>query len=144
MNLTSTRKMYRIDGIFSDITRDDTGLHFMCGLEHAFAQPDGTYKPIVIAGTYTCQRGQHKLSNGVPFETFEILGVKGHSGILFHPGNYNGDSEGCCLTGTGFAVGEDPHQSGEDVEMVINSRIAFESFMQLQQNCDAFQLTVIG
>jgi len=144
MNLTITRKMYRSDGIFSDITRDDTGLHFMCGLEHAFKQSNGQYRPVVQPGVYTCKRGIHQLANGVPFETFEILGVAGHSGILFHPGNWNEDSEACCLTGTGFAVGADPHESGAQVEMVINSHVAFESFMQLQQNCDAFQLTVIG
>jgi len=143
MNLTTTRKMKRIDGIFSDITRNDTGLHFMCGLEHAFVAENGSYQPILRPGTYTCKRGTHQLANGVPFETFEILGVTGHSGVLFHAGNFNEDSEGCTCCGTGFAVGADPHQNGAQVEMVINSRVAFESFMQLQQGLDTFNLTVV-
>src|SRR5690349_7087247 len=67
---------------------------------HAYRQPDGTFRPKVRAGVYECERGMHRLGGmSEDFETFEVLGITGHSGILLgHWGNWGSDSLGCfCL-----------------------------------------------
>jgi hypothetical protein len=118
----------RVDGIFSVLFLDDVPRFFT--LEHSF-----DLKPAVPAGTYTCIRGLHRLSKGFPFQTYEIMGVEGHSGILFHPGNTNADSEGCVLLGTGTAL------TGDALE-VVNSRAAFAAFLTWANNRPSFELLV--
>src|ERR1035437_4131631 len=113
---------FRKDGIFGMFTFDGDA-PFCVTLSHAFPV-EGTYQPIVKAGTYTCVRGTHQLANGVPFETFEITGVEGHGGLLFHAGNFNKDSEGCTLLGE--AIGN--QADGE--EMITNSKATFAAWMQ--------------
>ncbi len=144
MNLTLTRKEYRSDGIFSELT-DEDGNVIAQTVEHAYESlvshdiGDGegiTYSPKLPIGTYTCVRGQHRLHSG-PIETFEITGVLGHSGVLFHYGNTQQDSDGCVIVGQ--AVVDDP-QSG--VQMVTNSRTTFMKLMELESERDEFQLTV--
>lgn len=136
--------MKRPDGIFSTVTRDDTGQPFMVVLEHAYIQPDGSYDAKVSSGKYTCLRGIHHLGpNATPIETFEITGVIGHKGILFHPGNWNEDTEGCSCVGSKFTQGEDPHAGGAVVEMVVNSQVTFKKFMAAQEGLNKFQLTVL-
>ena len=128
-------------GIFSDL-RDMTGNRHAVTLEHAFKQDDGSYAPIIPNGTFTCVRGQHHLESmpkGQTFETFEVTGVPGHSGLVFHWGNWNRNSKGCPLTGEYFY--DDP-KTPEHIDMVANSRAAFTEFMKLQQGCDTFKLTV--
>lgn len=157
MNLTSTRVMQRSDGIFSKVTRDDTGEQVFVVCEHAYLQPDGSYLPILQPGVYTCVRGMHNLPGSVvnnmqtfiQFETFEVLGVfdaqgSKHTGILFvHFGNWETDSNGCSVCGSGFAVSANPHDGMKLEEMVVNSRSTFTLFKGLQQGVDTFQLTVV-
>jgi hypothetical protein len=94
--------------------------------------------PKIPTGTYECLRGVHQLAPTAispkpqPFETFEITGVEGHSGLLFHTGNFSEDSRGCVLLSL-----------GRNEKMLINSREGFERFMQAQAGCDNFTLTVI-
>jgi hypothetical protein len=140
MDLTVQRRSKRSDGIFSEVGRTDTGETQFVTLEHAYTSEQG-FEPKVPPGTYLCQRGGHKLHDGVPFETFEVTGVVGHSGILFHHGNWNDNSDGCLLTGTDFAQGSEGGRPA--TEMVISSDVAFAKFMQLQEGCDTFQLTVV-
>jgi hypothetical protein len=119
MTFTLKRTDFTQNGIFSILT-SDKGDVFHC-LEHAYLQPDGTYKTKIPVGTFTCVRGPHRLHGMTTnFETFEISGVVGHDNLLFHWGNYNKDSEGCVLVGTA-RVGD----------MVTNSRAAFGRFMGL-------------
>src|ERR1017187_9241020 len=93
------RTDYREDGIFSTFTFADDSDPFMKTLEHAYDDGNDEYAPKIQPGVYTCKRGNHELHCG-PIETFEVLGVTGHSGILCcHPGNYNKDSDGCVLGG---------------------------------------------
>lgn len=96
-------------------------------------------KPLVPPGKYQCVRGMHQLSRGKPFETFEVMGVAGHWGILFHCGNYNEDSQGCILVGDGFY---DVDKDGK-ADMIVGSRSAFARFMEYQSNCGAFELHVL-
>jgi hypothetical protein len=116
-------------GIFGVLEEDD-GKRLCYTLEHAYQQPNEPWMPKLPKGTYVCQFGYHRLSNG-PFATFEITNVPGHSGILFHTGNYNDDSEGCVLLGTGI-----------DNDMLVESKEAFDKFMSRLSGISTFNLTV--
>lgn len=102
-------------------------------LEHAYPTFGDKYKAKVPVGTYMCVRGIHQLYGGVPFETFEITGVEGHSGILFHPGNFNYDSDGCVLVGEEIAN-----------NALVRSRVAFLDLMNRLTAVESFVLNVIG
>lgn len=130
------RTSFEADGIFGVFTFDGDDDAFMETLEHAFFQGNGEYAPIIPNGTYTCVRGTHALSNGVPFQTFEITGVNGHSGLLFHAGNFNKDSHGCVLCGQ-----EEVKQANGEM-MITGSRTRFAQFMARLDGVQSFQLEV--
>lgn len=131
MNLRLVRKERRPDGIFSELYSESP--FPLVTLEHSY---DG--EPKIPNGTFTCVRGKHRLHGMTEdFETFEVTGVPGHSGILFHWGNFNRDSDGCILLG--HSVGMD----GDD-EMILKSREAFAQFMAVQSGLDSFILSVEG
>lgn len=112
-------------GIFGYLSQDKDEL--FATLEHSYDK-----EPKLLPGLYICKRGIHYLKDlKTAFETFEIMNVPGHSGILFHPGNYNEDSEGCILIGTA-RVGN----------MVTDSRAAFKRFMAFQDGVQQFNLVV--
>lgn len=123
------RVKFTPDGIFSSLSKDGENIAFT--LEHAYPGTDDTWIAKIPNGTYTCIRGMHHLLHGAPFETFEITGVSGHSGLLFHKGNFDSDSEGCVLLGEEI-VGN----------MVSNSAVSFENFMSVLTGIDSFPLTV--
>jgi hypothetical protein len=125
MDLFLRRTSYTDQGIFG-ILLDDKGDVVAYTLEHAYER-----KPKLPPGIYHCVRGTHALGDKKPFVTFEVTGVEGHSGILFHVGNYNKDSSGCVLLGIDI-----------DRNMLLESRKAFERFMDVQKNVDTFTLTV--
>lgn len=130
MNLTLTRWKTTFDGTFGDLT-DESGKLLMYTLEHAYPI-EKLYIPKVPAGEYSCVRGMHRLASMTSdFETFEVMGVPGHSGILFHVGNYNRDSSGCILVGQGFTL-----------KGVTRSKMAFAQFIELQKGVDKFNLRV--
>lgn len=133
MNLSLKRRNYRPDGIFSALY-DDSGKLIAVTLEHAYCT-DLYYEPKIPAGTFLCVRGTHSLHNGIPFETFEVTGVPGHTGLLFHAGNFDADSEGCILVGEAIA------QKGS-AEMITNSRATLDKFLALQSGINQFTLTV--
>lgn len=120
-----TRTRFVEAGIFGELSQDD-GSFVAYSLEHSY-----DCKPKLPAGAYACVRGEHQLHSG-PIETFEITGVPGHSGILLHPGNSEGDSEGCVLLGTSV--------SGDSL---LASKAAFEAFLALVSGIDTFELTVV-
>lgn len=136
MNLKLIRSKYALYGIEGELF-DDKGLHVCFTLEHSYEQSDGSYKPKLAPGMYSCRRGQHRLQGMTnSFETFEVTNVPPFmgapvTGILFHKGNYNNDSEGCLLLGEAFGTG-----------CILESAIAFGSFLQLQEGIDSFTLTV--
>lgn len=134
MDLTLTRQSYNSWGIISTLADADGAILFYT-LEHAYVQPDGSYAPKVPSGTYTCLQGMHNLPGlSGEFQTYEVQAVPGHTGILFHPGNYNKDSEGCILVGTDVSP---------ESQMITQSGHAFAKFLTLQQNDRTFQLTVV-
>jgi len=130
MNFTLKRESYNSWGIVSTMTSDDNSESFTT-LEHAYLQPDGTYKPKLNAGTHTCVLGDHNLEHSKGVQLYEITGVPNHSGILIHVGNYNDDSDGCVLIGS--ALGE---------RSISGSKLALTKFMDLQAG-QSFTLTVL-
>lgn len=130
MDLTVNRTQKSWDGVFGEIPE----LKIMT-LEHAYAGKTGAFDAKVPKGTYTCVRGKHTLPNGEEIETFEVTGVPGHSGILFHPGNKYQDSAGC------FLVGLEVDRVGQQ-RWVLHSRLAFMELMSAQEGVDQFVLTV--
>lgn len=136
MELKLKRLDYFSDGIFGELY-DSAGRKLASTLEHAYdsGNGNGSYVPKLPNGNYICLRGVHKLHDGVPFETFEITGVPGHSDILFHVGNYNKDSDGCVLLGINQETVSKTHY-------VDNSRIAFGRFIDTVKGLDKFTLTV--
>lgn len=137
MNLRLERRLYREDGIFSDL-KDEKGNLIAVTLEHAYDNGSGGWTAKVKPGTFYCQRGQHRLHNMTfDFVTFEVLGIAGHDDILFHWGNFNKDSEGCILVGKTIA-----YVNG--AKMITRSKDAFADFMKLETDTDLFQLTVIA
>lgn len=134
MNLYLSRQFKRADGIFSALNSDQRMIAWC--LDHAYPVGIGNDpEPKLYDGVFTCVRGPHRLHGMTEdFETFEITGVKGHTDILFHWGNWNKNSDGCVLTGRALIKG--------DPWMVTDSRDTFAEFMKLQEGVDSFQLTV--
>ena len=133
MTLQLIRKELGEDGIFSDLLDESGNVIARCA-EHAY---DG--KPKVYDGEFTCVRGMHQL-HGMDhqFETFEITGVEGHTGTLFHGGNWPQiDSDGCILLGSSEA-------DSPKGKMVTNSIETFAKFMELVKGLDSFTLRVIS
>lgn len=137
MNLTLVRTVNNEDGILGNL-EDEAGNSIAVTLEHAYdlGTGDGSYSPKLPDGVYLCVRGQHQLHGmSSPFSTFEVTKVPGHTGILFHVGNYNRDSDGCILLGESIEVDHGNH-------MITDSRDAFAKFLALQEGIDQFTLTV--
>lgn len=132
MNLSLTRKEFRSDGIFSEL-HSEMGEFIAVTLEHSYDN-----QPKIPVGTYTCRRGLHRLHGMTEdFETFEIVGVEGHTNLLFHWGNFNKDSEGCVLLGSEIG------KNGDDgAQMILHSRDTFKKFMRIQDGINEFKLTV--
>jgi len=140
MTLTLTRTAYTPNGVFGTLTGEG-GLHLADTLEHAYAATDPSSGPNCLqdqpklpVGTYQCVKGTHTLDHHpLPFQTFEVTGVPGHTGILFHIGNYNNDSDGCILLGQYL-----------DNTMIIHSKQTFDAFMTVMQNVPSFTLVVVN
>ena len=126
MNLKLVRKDCQSDGIFGELL-NEAGEKLFVTLEHSFE-----CKPKIPDGLYTCRLGKHRLHGMTEdFETFEIVRVPGHTGLLFHWGNFNHDSDGCVLIGAD-RIGD----------MITRSRESFSEFMQMLSGVDEFQLKV--
>lgn len=150
MNLRLTYTEARSDGIFgwvlpADAPPESEAKPLCVFVTHAYRQPDGAYRPKVRpAGVYDCERGLHRLHGMTEdFETFEVLGVLGHKGILFHWGNWGSASEGCFCVGRRIVLtAEDRDGVDGPDEMVTESRATFREFMAAQAGVDRFQVTV--
>ena len=127
MDITIKREEFSPNGVFGEMY-DDKGNKIGVTLEHSF---NGT--PKVAPGTYTCLR---HAPNRLPYETFELQNVpdfegKPVTGILIHIGNYSSDSDGCILVG-----------DQKNGDMIMNSKLTFAKFMELQDNVNEFTLVI--
>ena len=137
MDLTLTRNKIGPEGAFSEITGTTNGIRLFVATEHAYQDQSGEWFAKIPEGEYQCLLGTHELAGGPVFETYQVMNVPGHSGILFHKGNLpETDSAGCILLGTSF---------GElnGVAADLNSAVAFKAFLILQQG-QPFKLTVVN
>lgn len=129
-------KQFREDGVFGVLQTDD-GEELGVTLTHSYNGESKTAN-----GTYTCKRGNHRLHGMTEdFETFEITNVpdfdgKPVTGILFHWGNFNRDSEGCFLLGDAVVT------SPKGVQAVADSRLTFKKFMDKMVGIDEFELVI--
>ena len=131
MKIRLIRREFLDSGVFGEIWIDDKPFCFTG--EHAYKDN----KPKLPDGEYTCKRGIHKLADLVPFDTFEITGVPGRWGILFHKGNWaQQDSDGCVLIGTGIGF---MRNGGK---MLTASKSAFGKFMERMEGVDEFIIIV--
>ena len=136
MQYKLTRKQYRSDGIFSELT-DDKGQIIAQTLEHAYLNDLEQYLPKIPKGTFTCSRSPHRLHGMTEdFVTFQVMDVPKCSGILFHWGNFNADSEGCVLLGEKIA-------SSPKGQMITNSRTTWAKFMAGLSGVDKFELLAL-
>ncbi len=133
MTTLRLKRLWKKDGgQFSELTSLTDKHYFYC-LERLFNDI-----AIINNGTYRCIRGNHRLSSmKEDFVTFEVTGISGHSGLLFHWGNYASDSSGCILLGQ-----EMIKPSTESRWMLTNSRAAFKQFMLLLSGQESFTLIV--
>lgn len=149
MNLEIGRLVKASYGIFSRI-QDEQKVIRWYGVEHAYQNASGLWLPKIPNGVYDCVLGTHTLpwhqlqidplladlgaklipGNLIQFQTYEITGVIGHTNLLFHWGNFNSSSEGCCCIGKTFAV-----------NMVTDSRAAFVDFFKAQNGISKFSAT---
>jgi len=137
MDMTLQRFEQGPNGIFSNLL-DDQGRKVDVTVTHAYVS-DAGWQPKVPPGRYLCVRGTHSLDGVHHFDTFEITGVEGHKGILFHQGNVEEESKGCELIG-GHVGTLLTH--GTEEEAVLDSAEAFKYFMRLQGDATEFWLTV--
>lgn len=126
MTLNLKRTEFSDDGVFGELS-DESGKILFYTLEHSYG---GQAK--LDTGAHKCLLGAHRLHGMTSdFQTYEITGVLGHAGILFHWGNFNKDSDGCVLLGQS-RVGK----------MVTSSKDAFAAFMALTDEAQSFELIV--
>lgn len=138
MDCVLNRQKATANGVFGAL-RSEAGVVVSFTLEHAYPDGKGGFVPKVAPGIYTCLRGLHQLQGmRAPFVTFcvqEVPDFQGLpvTGILFHCGNFNQDSEGCILMGS---------IDTSDFSGILGSRADFSKFMGLQVDCDQFTLVV--
>ena len=141
LRMQLVRQTIRDDGVFGELLvyTAEGQIHVCYTLEHVFIEDaDGMARYVALlktGKTYLCERGIHKLEHGAPFGTFEIMGVTGHSGVLFHKGNFNEESKGCILLG-------DDIKALPKGWAVADSKAAFKRFLSLLEGANVFMLEV--
>lgn len=99
--------------------------------------PDRDNEPLVSCipeGVYVCERVLGRITgSGMQIqETYEVMGVTGRSGILFHTGNTIKDTKGCILVG----------QTILGPDYIGGSKISFGYFLDAFKGLKQFRLTI--
>lgn len=89
------------------------------------------FKSCIPPGQYHCEKYESSRYN----ETYIVLGVPERDGILWHPGNFLSDTDGCILPGTSFG-----HVEGK--LLIRESVDAFNYFMNYLRPDNSFHLTI--
>ena len=100
-------------------------------LEDGFKESPGSYR--VPEGLYKCKRVLSPKFG----QTFEIMGVAGHSELRFHWGNTSEQTRGCPLIGQHFF-----RINGK--QAIGRTRTAFKQFMDIMEGVDEFPYQVIS
>ncbi len=95
-------------------------------------RPRGPQFVKIPAGSYVCRRTMFVRGG---YQTYEVCDVPGHSRLLFHRGNVEGDTEGCILLGMRFGL-------VHGTPAILESAIAFAVFQRLVGDRSCFELTV--
>lgn len=85
----------------------------------------------IPAQQYDC----HRFNSPKFGETFKIMNVPGRDKVLFHPGNYVSQTEGCILLAQYFG-------KLKGNRAVLNSGNTFREFMRIMLGYDVFHLTI--
>lgn len=99
--------------------------------------PDRQNKPkisCIPTGIYTCK----KVKSPKFGDTWEITNVPGRGNILFHAGNYVGDTLGCVLLASHFSKINQPNRA------VLNSGATFKEFLNLVNKEKLLELTIVS
>jgi hypothetical protein len=108
----------------------------------------------IPADRYSCVRtiynkakARGRILSSYNYETFEITGVPGRDRILVHPACTEEDVEGCIGVGTRRGklwVQDEDDLARRRVEKraVVNSRAAFQQFMDALAGVDEFELDI--
>ncbi len=128
MDAKLTRKSASLYGVLGEL---QVGTATFATLEHAYAE-NGAFVPKLAPGSYRCIR-RISPKHGVVFMVECAPAFEGHpvTYIEIHIGNYNSDSEGCILIG-----------EKQGLDCILESRPAFDQFMELQRGVDSFNLIV--
>lgn len=117
-----------IDGKYICDTLEDTDRNLDAAMSYKEIQSRK------VKGNTAIPKGEYSISMNIVSPTFRtrswakpyggkiprVVGVKGFSGILIHPGNTEADTEGCILVGVNKVKGQ-----------VINSRETFKELYKL-------------
>lgn len=115
------------DGCFSALCWD--GKPFAVSLERTFQE----LYVVIPAGVHKCTATTFHRGG---YATFEIE-VEGHKRVLFHKGNWEGDSEGCMLIGEEYGT-------LHDKPAIIHSGQGFTELMRLAEGLTEFYMQVTG
>lgn len=129
-DLTLLRVAKKPSGCFGLLLQDS--IPFACTVERTYPLAGNAQLVKIPSGTYRCEKTIF-LKNG--YQTYEIVGVAGHSRLLFHRGNVEDDSEGCVLVGQGFGLVQ-----GKDA--ILYSTAGFHEFMRRLMDRESFVLRV--
>lgn len=132
MRMTLQRVTVRREGAFG-VLLSEHGLPFAVTLEHTYDELDesGDVSTKIPRGVFKCSRSYF---NRGGYPTYEIE-VPGHSRVLFHKGNVEGDADGCVLVASSFG-----ELRGEAA--VLGSAPGFAEFMRRTANYNTFELEV--
>lgn len=95
-------------------------------------------------GLYICRRTRY---NRGGYETFEVTNVPGRSHILFHIANTEEDIEGCIGLGTRLGTLRVKDEDTGELRYklaVLESKKAFQEFMESMKGIDEFMLRVVS
>jgi hypothetical protein len=115
--------LYRLENTYSHTigVLVDVDADFMlgCTMENPWLDNERNIS-CIPEGTYKAVRHISPKYGGC----FKVLDVPNRSDILIHPGNYERDTKGCILLGSGVGVGD------RGLRMVTNSRVAVDQFLE--------------
>lgn len=126
--LELVRVAVRPEGAFGVLKFD--GLPIALTLERTYEQ-DGRQFTKIPCGRWRCRRTFFVRGS---YESYEVL-VPGHSRLLFHRGNTEGDSEGCILVGKEIGT-----LNGQPA--ILRSLDAYLAFMRVMDGLETADLTV--